>query len=474
MRSLEYRLRELEEFREDFAAGAYPQRSALGPGAINSSFIKAKSISGSMIDVSELAAITTKTGSLNVTGGGITLAAADGSAIKSGLTGYTDIVNSGFWLGIHAGVPKLLIGSNSGATTPRIDWNGSALEIIGAIKAESGYLKTMTVSGVLDLASSGVIKSGKTAYGTGTGIWLEYNGGTPRFDIGSATRYLRWDGTGLTFTGTLSAVDGTFSGALSAASGTFAGSLSGATGTFSGGVTASSLSITGTASFSGGSMTLPGGGSINSSALDINSATFGGVTIDGTLTLGTGGKITDADGSEWSQTGIILKSSGAFGDAIKWQNGGVDKGSIWATASYFAIQYGTASGDGYVNLNNGVASLGVTFKSSVQVDQNYGTYTWGKVFPGYHSGAAEPNGTWGAQQTYYVEGAGPIQSNGIGIGGMLGISSGNTINLVSPGTGGSATNWSGFTVANIPDKSAGYFIIQIAGTNYRVPFYANA
>jgi hypothetical protein len=51
---------------------------------------------------------------------------------------------------------------------------------------------------------------------------------------------------------------------------------------------------------------------------------------------------------------------------------------------------------------------------------------------------------------------------------MLGISSGNTINLVSPGTGGSASNWSAGSPAG-----AAYFIIQIAGTNYRVPFWAN-
>lgn len=57
--------------------------------------------------------------------------------------------------------------------------------------------------------------------------------------------------------------------------------------------------------------------------------------------------------------------------------------------------------------------------------------------------------------------------------GMLGISSGNTINLIAPGTGGSASNWSSFTTANVPNQSAGYFLIQIAGVNYRVPIYAN-
>jgi hypothetical protein len=95
-----------------------------------------------------------------------------------------------------------------------------------------------------------------------------------------------------------------------------------------------------------------------------------------------------------------------------------------------------------------------------------GVLTNGRIYVGSSTGSG--------QATYYIEGGGSIQSNGIAIGGMLGISSGNTINFVSPGTGGSATSWSGFTSANIPDKSAGYFKIQIAGTNYRVPFYADA
>ena len=40
--------------------------------------------------------------------------------------------------------------------------------------------------------------------------------------------------------------------------------------------------------------------------------------------------------------------------------------------------------------------------------------------------------------------------------------------------GGSASNWSGFASANIPSTSAGYFKVNIGGTNYRVPFYADA
>ena len=52
------------------------------------------------------------------------------------------------------------------------------------------------------------IKSGQTAYNTGSGYWLEYNSGTPRFSIGNgSTNSLTWNGTALTVRGTLNADD---------------------------------------------------------------------------------------------------------------------------------------------------------------------------------------------------------------------------------------------------------------------------
>lgn len=57
----------------------------------------------------------------------------------------------------------------------------------------------LSIVGDLSVGTSGVIRSGATAYGTGTGYWLDYNGGTPRFRVGttSANR-VTWDGTDLT------------------------------------------------------------------------------------------------------------------------------------------------------------------------------------------------------------------------------------------------------------------------------------
>ena len=56
------------------------------------------------------------------------------------------------------------------------------------------------MSGVT-LTSSGQIYSGKSSYGSGTGWYLEYNSGTPRFDIGSTSNYMRWDGTNVNIKG---------------------------------------------------------------------------------------------------------------------------------------------------------------------------------------------------------------------------------------------------------------------------------
>jgi len=40
--------------------------------------------------------------------------------------------------------------------------------------------------------------------------------------------------------------------------------------------------------------------------------------------------------------------------------------------------------------------------------------------------------------------------------------------------GGSASNWSGFGTANIPDTTAGYITVEIDGTNKRIPYYNDA
>jgi len=76
------------------------------------------------------------------------------------------------------------------------------------IDANGGTLASLTVDGQLTMGTSGVIRAGAASSITsGTGIWIEYNSGTPRFRIGEAVSsgndYLYWNGTSLTVSGRL-------------------------------------------------------------------------------------------------------------------------------------------------------------------------------------------------------------------------------------------------------------------------------
>lgn len=70
---------------------------------------------------------------------------------------------------------------------------------LSAIAADLGTITT----GVINMSSGTAnIHAGQSAWDTGTGFWLEYNSGTPRFSIGnSAGNKITWDGTTLTIVG---------------------------------------------------------------------------------------------------------------------------------------------------------------------------------------------------------------------------------------------------------------------------------
>jgi hypothetical protein len=57
----------------------------------------------------------------------------------------------------------------------------------------------LSLVGDFSMSTSGVFRAGATAFGTGTGWWMDYNSGTPRFRIGvpSSGNRLEWDGTNL-------------------------------------------------------------------------------------------------------------------------------------------------------------------------------------------------------------------------------------------------------------------------------------
>jgi len=246
-----------------------------------------------------------------------------GVIATAGTTGWNS--GTGLYYDYNTGAPRFSLGNTSASAG--LAWStGTGLVVKGTLTATSGNF-----TGDVTIDHGGSLSSGQTAYDTGSGFWLESTSGVERFSIGnSAGNKMTWNGTTLAITGTITSTAGSIGGWTIDASGlrlgsgsttrgmdtgstafyagsatpgsapfrvSTAGALVATSATLTGAVTASSLSITGTASFSGGSMTLPGGGTITSSTLDINSGTMGGLTVDGNITVGSGGKISFGSGA---------------------------------------------------------------------------------------------------------------------------------------------------------------------------------
>jgi hypothetical protein len=150
---------------------------------------------------------TIGTNTISATNLALTSGAANTAHILAGTGATAGGVNSAaaagdivFWAGsTHA---------NRATANFRVEADGSLYasdaNITGAIDANSGTLGSLTVDGTLSLGTGGVIKSGATAYNTGTGFWFDYNAGTPRFFIGNAAgNKLTWDGSSLSITGSI-------------------------------------------------------------------------------------------------------------------------------------------------------------------------------------------------------------------------------------------------------------------------------
>ncbi len=85
-----------------------------------------------------------------------------------------------------------------------IDANNIVANNLAVISANLGTI----TAGNITLPSGGFIRSGQTAYDTGTGFYLGNDSGTPKFSIGnSAADKLTWDGSTLAITGNIVAAD---------------------------------------------------------------------------------------------------------------------------------------------------------------------------------------------------------------------------------------------------------------------------
>lgn len=196
-------------------------------------------------------------------------------------------------------------------------------------------------------------------------------------------------------------------------------------------------------------------------ALSANKITAGtgiinNLTVKSTLTLGSGGKIIDADGSYWDQNGIVLKGGGAIGDVISWQSGASIIGYATNDASYF-----------YVGRNSGFAiRMGTTdFQISPQ-----GT-GWSALGPSFIMTSSQislrdSTGTnlFSATSTA-TNVAGNLTINGSG---------GAALIFKSVGNGGSAASWPADHIlgqtSGGSNISFGYFEGKIGTQNIRIPF----
>lgn len=461
-----------------------------GPLWLSGASVVDGTVTATKISVNTLEAIQTNTGSLNVTGNFTAAAAfpATGARVvinSSGLWGYSDATTTTFKLNVD-GSGEIGTGSN------KITWtSGGVLAVPAAVISSltiadvgSGVIgstfQTNAGSSRIDLSATGIIAyasgtetfrlNGTTGAMTATGSFTVksaasgarveissaggiagYNsGGTQTFllnaatgagQLGTGSNTISWDSSGNASIGGVSLSSGKIT--ASHISVTNLAAINANLGTITAGsINAASVSVTNLTASNVSSGALGSGGS------GINLGGTNGLTINGTLTLGSGGKIIDADGSYWDQNGIVLVSSGTLGDSIKWTVSGTTKGGIYANSANFYMAYDGATG-GFILLKSDSAQIGRFLGANLELDNSTGALC-------FVNARIETSGTYGITSA-----------------GTLTVGTGYTINLVSPGTGGSASYWSSFTTANIPDKSAGYFLLQIGGTNYRVPFYAN-
>lgn len=162
--------------------------------------------------------------------------------IKDNTSVYTDLTAGVLTLGLSSGGEYITVdGTNGiklyGNAVESISITNAGLITVGEVGASKSNIQissnaiklrtnttdkivlgtngNITLTGNLAVGTAGAIYSGQTAYDTGTGFWLEANGGTPRFSIGvggSAANNMTWDGTSLTINGYAQTNIGNFGG----------------------------------------------------------------------------------------------------------------------------------------------------------------------------------------------------------------------------------------------------------------------
>jgi hypothetical protein len=242
---------------------------------------------------------------------------------------------------------------------------------VGSLSALSADMGSIT-AGTITVNSTGFIRGGQTAYNTGTGFWLGYNGAAYKFSIGDGTNGLTWNGSALSVTGAITATSGSFTGTLKAGTIVYTGSgtapVSGAGAIFNTGGTFSIGDTSNNITYNGTAITLNGNfvKNTNISVTDLSTinANMGAITA-GSLSIGSGSTIfkVDTSGNIWS--GNALYASAPF----KVSN----TGALVATGATISGAITATSGSFTGDLTSGTAALSGTYPSNTMTGAGFKT-----------------------------------------------------------------------------------------------------
>jgi len=267
----------------------------------------------------------------------------------------TPYVDGSMATGTWAGTAHASASSRTAATRARMGtvannaltagwaWDGSALNVVGSITATGGSITgAMSIGSTLTMGTGGVIKSGATAYNSGTGYWLEHNGGTPRMFLGnSAGNKLLWTGSALELTGSITATSGDISGVLTIGA---SGGIYQGTGTFASPTTGLKIWNDSSAGYIGRI------GGYNAGALQWYAGT------DGKLYAGNGVAIMDANGFTVEASSSYAATRGYRLATVAGVNlGGVySQNNTLSKETFISLFANTL--DGYTPINTDAAS----------------------------------------------------------------------------------------------------------------------
>jgi hypothetical protein len=197
--------------------------AVLAAGAVTTAKIAALAVTSSELAAGSV--IAGKIAALTIVAADIAAATITGAKIAAGTITATNIT-AGTITATEIAAATItgakiaattITASNIAAST--ITANEIAASTITAGKMNVSQLSAIAAdlwaitAGTIVLPSGGYMRSGQTAYDSGTGFYIGNDSGTPKFSVGnSAGNKLTWNGTTLTITGTLTATAGAIGG----------------------------------------------------------------------------------------------------------------------------------------------------------------------------------------------------------------------------------------------------------------------